>query len=116
MNAQGAQFAQLRPGGTTAVTLFTADVLTEITRLIACNTTGSPVACRIFHDDDGTTYDQGSALYYDKVIPANDSLDLAAGGHENGGLHVDAGGSIGVRTATSSALTFTAYGVTSKQA
>lgn len=111
MLAQGSQLAQLRPGDTANATAYTAVIDTEVTKIVICNTTGSPVAARVFHDDDGTTFDQTTALYYDKSVPANDTIVLEAA-TLGAGVQVQIGGSIGVRSATGSALTFTIYGVT----
>ena len=111
MQASGSLLGQSRPANTTAASAFTANLRTEITAIYVCNTTGSAVDCRVFHDDDGSTFDQTTALYYDVSIPANDTLVLAAQ-TANGGITVSDGGQIGVRTATASALTFSLYGIT----
>ena len=112
MLAPGSQLAQIRPGVTTAVTAFSADQQGhEITRLVICNTTGSPVNASIFHDDDGTVYDQTTALEYATPIAANASLTLLARA-EGGGIKISRGGALGVQSSTADALTFTLYGIT----
>lgn len=110
-NARGSQIAQSRPAGTTAVTAFTAVLQTEVTCILVCNTSGAGATYRIFHDDDGATYNETTALFWDVPIGAGETVTIAAGG-ENGGIHVSKGGALGVRSSVASALTFSIYGVT----
>lgn len=99
---------QARPGSTTAATLYSRPASTTviIKTIVVANTTAAPETFRIFHDDDGTTYDQSNALFYDVAIAANTTtqVDIFM-------AMATASGTIGVRTSTASALTFTAYGV-----
>lgn len=103
--------AQVRPANTTAATAYTAasNTRVEIKKIAIANTTGSAASYRLFHDDDGTTYDQTTALAYDVSVPANSSHVWSA--TEDDGIGLRAGGSLGVRTDTNNALTFTVYGV-----
>ena len=114
MNASGQQIAQSRPSDTSAVSVYTASILTEITKIVICNTTGSGATFRIFHDDDGSTFDQTTALYYDTAIGANATTVIDA--QPNSGLMVRNGGQIAVRSGTGNALNFTLYGVTANLA
>lgn len=109
--AAGVQLAQARPTNTSTATLYTAPsgIKIEVTRVVICNTTGSAAAASLFHDDDGTTYDQTTALRYAKSVPANDSIELEF--EIGSGLFVSAGGSLGIQSGTGSALTYTLYGV-----
>lgn len=107
--ARGVLLGQLAPANTTAAALFTANTRTEVTLIVICNTTGSAVAARIHHDEGGSTYAADNAIYYDKSIPANDSVFIEATGNFSG-MVLMSGDTIGVRTATNDALTFTAYG------
>lgn len=109
--AAGSLLAQSRPSGTTAATLFTATMPTEITSIVVCNTSAAAATFRICHDDDGTTYDQTTALYYDANINAGETMWLS-GGFIGGGMHMAKDGTLGIRTNTASALTFSAYGIT----
>lgn len=109
--APGALLAQVRPATTAAVTAFTASQLpTEITTIKACNTSGAARTCRIFHDDDGSTYDESTALYWDIDIPANKTLEISAEA-EKTGIYVAKDGTIGVRSDAASGITFSMYGV-----
>ena len=112
MNAPGSQLAQSRPSGTTAVTAYTnANVRTEVSRVYVANTTASDATFAIYHDDDGTTYSEATAIVFGATCPANGVIDFgfeAAGG----GITIAPGGSPGVKTGTANAITFSVYGVT----
>lgn len=103
--------AQVRPANTTAATAYTAGANTrvEVKKIVIANTTSGAVTYRLFHDDDGTTYDQTTALAYDVSLPANSSHVWSA--QEDDGIGLRAGGSVGVLTGTNNALTFSIYGV-----
>ncbi len=110
-NAAGTLLAQVRPANTTAATAYTSEnKVTEITSIIVCNTTGSPVTFRVFHDVQGTTYDQSNALWYDVSLAANASTVLNSES-PNGGIFLNPGDSLGVRVGTGNGITFSIYGV-----
>ena len=109
MFASGFQIAQSRPSGTSATSVYTASMRTEITRIVVANTTGSAANYSLYHDDDGSTFDQTTALYYTVSLAANTSVELIGAA---AGLFVSKSGQIAVQTGTGSALTFTIYGVT----
>lgn len=108
----GSQLAQSRPGGTTAVTLFAATMRTEATVLVITNTTGTAATYSVYHDDDGTTFDETTALAFGVSLAPNTSAYLLSGNVPGGGVTLRPGGAIGIKTGTASALTFTLYGVT----
>lgn len=83
---------------------------TEIGLIAICNTTGSAANASLYHDDDGTTYDQTTALMYAQPIPANSTVWVKA--EAFGFITIKRGGAIGIQSGTASALTFTAYGIT----
>lgn len=101
------QLGQLRPGVTSAVELYSPAASTEtiVKTVTVCNTTAGAVTFRIFHDDDGTTYDQTTALYYDVNIAANTTTPI-----EINIMLDDSSSSLAVSTSNANALTFTAYG------
>jgi len=110
--AKGSLLAQVAPANTTAATAYTCgDVPTEITRILVCNTTAVAAAARIFHDDAAASYVAGTALWYDKNIPANETVELTSPS-VGAGIHLKKSGTIGVRTGTANALTFSIYGIT----
>jgi len=114
MLAVGARLAQIRPANTSNATLFSPTVVTELTSIFVCNTTGSAATFRLFHSRGATVvFDQTTALYYDFSVAANDTKVIRASAI-GGGLQTESGDDIGVRSSTASALTFTLYGVTTK--
>jgi hypothetical protein len=104
----GRQLAQVRPADTanTAFVNSKESTTTRIDMIIICNTSAAAAKYRIFHDDDGTTYDQTTALFYDVTLDIAESHELP----DTLWLHAANEGNIAVRSDTGSALTFTAYG------
>lgn len=105
----------LRPGDTANAVLFTAETITEVTRIVICNTTGNAPTFRLFHVRGGEVADETTALYYDSPLTANQTKELKAEG-AGGGYHLDAGDQLVVRSSAASEITFTAYGVTEQLA
>lgn len=105
--AQGLQLGQARPGDANAASLYSpADgIVTKVTNIAVCNTTGNTPSYRIFHDEDGATYDQTTALYYDNAMAANETeiIDVEI-------YMANSSGNLAVRTSAASEITFTAYG------
>ena len=100
------QLGQLRPADTNAASLYSPTGESAIIKsLIICNTTATAATFRIFLDDDGTTYDQTTALFYDTNINGNETVEIDTYWPMN-----NSAGNLAVRTGTSSALTFTAFG------
>ncbi|KKK68603.1 hypothetical protein LCGC14_2942410 [marine sediment metagenome] len=91
----------------TAASLYSPGASTTaiIKTIIVCNQTAA-AAYRIFVDDDGTTYDETTALFYDIAIGANSTDQIDTYYAMN-----DANGNLAVRTDTNSAITFTCFGV-----
>ena len=109
--ASGFQIAQDRPSGTSAVSAFTASMITEITRIVICNTTSSSAVFSLYHDDDGSTFDATTALHFEQTIPPKTTVVIEAGSI-GAGVMVTGAGQIGIQTDTANALTFTIYGIT----
>jgi hypothetical protein len=63
------------------------------------------VKFRIFADDDGTTYDESTALFWDVTIEGNTTVELDTFMALDGSA-----GNLAVRTSVANALTFTAFG------
>ena len=101
------QLGQLRPANTTAASLYSPGASTQaiIKNIVVCNQTANNETFRIFHDDNGTTYDETTALFFDVAIVANTTVSI-----DSAVLMNDSTGNLAVRTSTASALTFTAYG------
>lgn len=99
--------AQARPAGTTAVSGYAKPTkkLITVTHIVVVNTTGASANCSLFFDDDGTTYDQTTALVYAMPIGANGTTIFEIPFT----METD-GGNIGIQTGTGSALTFNIFG------
>ena len=102
---------QLRPANTTAASLFSPSLGHEyrIDVIYVTETAGATPTYRIFFDDDGTTYDQTTAIAYDVALSANQSLRVEGPFYMN-----NSAGNIGVRTSANDQITFTAFGVERK--
>ena len=109
MAINGSQLGQLRPANTTAASLYSpASGETQVTALHISNTSAAAATFRVFHDDDGTTYDETTALYWDVTVAAGDAVTITW----DKGLYMnDATGNLAVRTSVADALTFTLYGL-----
>ncbi len=114
MFAKGSQLAQVRPSAT-ASTVYTATLRTEVTRIMVCNTTANNVGYDIYHDDDGTTYAQATALYYSQSISGNTTHAITFDG-AGGGIFLARGGALGVKPSVDLAVTFSIYGITEELA
>lgn len=110
MAINGSQLGQLRPANTTAASIYSpaSSIEAQITAIMICNTGGVAVKFRLFHDDDGTTYDETSALFWDISLIADETVTLTF----EKGIYMDVStGNFAVRTSVANALTFTIYGL-----
>jgi hypothetical protein len=114
MFAKGSQLAQIRPSAS-ASTAFVATLRSEITQIVVCNTTASAATFSIYHDDNGTTYDQSTALFYSAPIDGNTTVQVISDAIGSG-LMMARGAALGVKPSVDLALTFTLYGVTEEVA
>ncbi|MGI9405865.1 MAG: hypothetical protein ACR2O4_05800 [Hyphomicrobiaceae bacterium] len=108
----GTILAQSRPANTTAVSAYSPPndtVRTEITLVTVCNTSGASAKYRIFIDDDGTTYDETTALFWDIAVAADTSVEILL--HSKSWWMTNSSGNLAVRTDTASAFTFTVFGM-----
>jgi hypothetical protein len=107
MDLQEKQLGQLRPADTTAASLYNpgANTTAVIKGLVICNTSSSNAKFRVFNDDDGTTYDETTALFFDAPIAPGQTLEVDGFKAMN-----NSAGNFAVRTNTANAITFTLYG------
>ena len=107
MGFQEKQLGQLRPASTTATSLYSPGVgITAIIKsIVVCNTTAGDATAQIFIDDNGSTYSEETALFYNMPIDGNTTTQIDT----YYPMSVDAG-NIAVRSSVSSALTFTIFG------
>ncbi len=107
------QLGQSRPANTTAVSIYSpgSNIETRVHVVIVCNTTSSAATYRICHDEDGTTYDETTALMFDVSLGGNKTDIVSFGEHDTGGIWMkNASGNLAVRTGTGNAINFTVYG------
>lgn len=110
--AQGSRLFNTRPTDTADTLAFTATLNTELTKLLVCNTTGGAVTFRFYHLPEGVAVSSlDYALWYDKSVAANDTF-IFGGETGNGGIQLEEGDTILVRSATANALAFQGYGIT----
>jgi hypothetical protein len=103
----GKVLGQLRPGDTSAASLYTAPAgkIGVVSTILVANVSGSSATFRIFVDADGTTYNQTTAILYDVAINA-DMTELI-----EVPIFISNAGNLAVRSGTSDAITFTALGI-----
>lgn len=100
------QLAQARPAGTSAVSLFSQSSSPyEIDLINITNVAGSDTTVSIFHDANGTTYDESTALIWQVPLVSGETIHFEAKIAD----YQKAGG-VGIQTSVGSAATFTAYG------
>lgn len=98
---------QLRPSNTTAAAAYTKPVkkIPLVSSIFIANTTTASAKYSIYLDADGTTYNESTALFFNVELLANSTALVEF----KGSIIID-GGSIGVKTDTANALTFTIFG------
>jgi hypothetical protein len=108
----GQQLAQSRPSSTTAASIYAprSQFRIEIRKFVVCNTSEDAATFRIFHDDNGSTYDETTALFWDSPIDAGETVTI----EEEFWMIGRSQGNVAVRTSVSNALTFTVYGARDK--
>lgn len=108
-NERWEQLAQSRPANTNTAALYTGvrDWQYKM-KLVVTNVDGSSRTYRAFHDEDGSTHDQSTALAWDRSVNAGGIDEIP----ESGVIYMDGDneGTIGVRSSAMNALTFTLYG------
>ena len=107
MALQEKQLGQLRPANTSAASIYSpgAGVTAIIRNITVTNLTGLAVNFSIYHDDDGTTYDETTALFFTVRIEKNQTIPLTAYAAMN-----NSAGNLAVQSSTADALNFTVYG------
>ena len=100
---------QLRPLDTNPASIYSPSTgrIGIIRHIVVCNTSGVAATYRVFLDDDGTTYDESTAIYWDNAIGANATILTLA----QGWAMRNSGGNLAVRSSAASALTFSIFGV-----
>lgn len=107
MAFQEKQLGQSRPATTIAASIYSpaTGVTAIVSTIHVCNTSTISSKFRIFLDNDGTTYDKSTALYWDVSIEASETIQVQTHiGMDN------SSGSIAIRSNNENALTFTIHG------
>lgn len=101
------QLGQVRPSGTSAVSLFAPGVSKpyQVELINISNVSSAAVNVSLFHDIDGTTYNQTTALIYQHTLEVGEVVQID-------GLIADylAAGNLGCQSSVADAATFTVYG------
>jgi hypothetical protein len=107
MSFQEKQLGQHRENSTNAVSVYSpANSVTGIIKEVTlCNTTGVAATFRLFLDDDGTTYDQTTAKYYDESLAANTTKPIKCFWPMN-----NPAGNLAFQNGTANAITITVDG------
>ena len=102
------QLAQVRPAGTTAVNGWSPDFFGqfEVTLIHCANVSGAAIDISLYHDIDGTTYDETTALVFEHSIPAGGVFQL-----ESSLVGYAAAENFGVQCSVADGVTFTFYGI-----
>lgn len=106
------QLGQLRPANTSAASIFSPDTSGpyEAALLVITNVTTSAADASFFHDKNGTTYDETTALLFGHSIAAGDVVMIEGpfGDYEEAG-------NFGVQSSVADALNFTLYGTIERE-
>jgi hypothetical protein len=107
MAFQEKQLGQRRDNDTNTHSVYSpgASVSAIIKTITLCNTSSSEATVRLFIDDDGTTYDESTAILYDVTVDAKSFLQIDGFYPMN-----DAGGNLAYQQGTANAITITVFG------
>jgi hypothetical protein len=102
-------FGQSRPSDTNFATVYSRPASTEsiVRQITIANQTTGSASFRLCIDDNGNTYDESNAHYWDVTIDPNTSVTFT-------NLFIamnTASGTIGFRSSVASALTCSIYGI-----
>jgi hypothetical protein len=97
--------AQSRPSGTSAVSAYSPSYETVIRSIVVCNQGGTTPSFSIYLDDDGTTYDETTALFWSVPLAANETVIIDAGWDMT-----NSAGNLAVQTSIANDVTFTIFG------
>ncbi len=107
MPFQEQQLAQARENSTNAASIYSpgTGITALIKTILIANQSGAAATYRLFLDNDGTTYDQGTCLAYDVPIDANSTHYITVFMAMN-----NSSGNLAYRSSAANALTITVFG------
>ena len=102
------QLAQARENSTNTATVYTVPASTDtiVRTIIVCNTSEAVANVEIYIDDNGSTYDETTAIVWNGDVPEHGTLQMD-GFYAMG----TAGGTVGYRSSVANALTITLFGL-----
>lgn len=101
------QLAQSRPSNTSAASIVNDTRPWQVDLILVTNTSENNVAATIYHDANGTTYDESTAIVWAAQIKPNDTAYFE---FNIPITNIDSNGNLAVKSGAASALTFTVYG------
>jgi hypothetical protein len=99
------QLAQSRPGTTGATSAYSPSYETTVTSVVVCNQGGTTPSFSIYLDDDGTTYDETTALFWSVPMTTNETVIIDCEWHMT-----NTAGNLAVQTSIANDVTFTVFG------
>ena len=98
---------QVRPSGTAAVSLYSPPAATDtiVSMIKCCNVSVAAADVSVYLDDDGSTFDESTALHFEVELLAGETLEVTGTITLN-----DSSGNIGVQSSVANAITFTLFG------
>jgi hypothetical protein len=101
------QVAQARENSTNAVSVFSSGAgETHQIRLKAVNVSGASATLSIFHDNDGTTYDESTALVWQMTLSDGQPP------YEMEGIYMsNENGNLAYQSSVANAITMTVYSI-----
>ena len=105
---QEKQLGQSRPSGTAAVSVYSppADTTAVIKTIIIANVGAGSVDACLFCDDDGTTYDESTAIYWEVSIANGNTVII-----DTYICMDNSSGNLAIKTSSANDITFTLFGV-----
>lgn len=100
------QLAQSRPSDTNAASVLTGSQW-EVDLIIICNVGSDTAGASLYHDADGSTYDESTAILFNATIDAGTVVHYEP---EEPIANSNVSGNLAVKSGTASGLTFTVYG------
>lgn len=101
------QLAQSRPSDTNAVSVLNSSNPWEVDLIVITNSSAVNAGATIYHDADGTTYDESTAIGWALSVKPNDVVHYEL---SKPIANTNGNGNLAVKTGVASALTFTVYG------
>ena len=102
------QLFQARENSTNAVSVYSpaADTNTVVKHLRVVNTSGGNADLTLYHDDDGTTYDESTAIEWQTTLATGETFEI-----DNTFIALNnSSGNLAYKSSVANALTITGWG------